>query len=75
VVCLLALTIGGELFGPWGAIFASPTAGLIQAFAAAFWINYQRTHSDEFPQEQQELAGKQPEALPATDRYTNSSDE
>jgi predicted PurR-regulated permease PerM len=61
VVCLIALTVGGELFGPWGAIFASPTAGLIQAFAVAFWINYRRTHSDEFPQDKHELAGKQPE--------------
>ena len=49
VVSLLALTIGGELFGAWGAIFASPLAGLIQAFAVAFWINYRRSHSEEFP--------------------------
>ncbi|HLX59432.1 MAG TPA: AI-2E family transporter [Ktedonobacteraceae bacterium] len=49
VVSLLALTIGGELFGPWGAIFASPLAGLVQAFAVAYWINFQRTHSEEFP--------------------------
>jgi predicted PurR-regulated permease PerM len=51
VVSLLALTIGGELFGAWGAIFASPLAGLLQAFAVALWINYRRTHSDEFPVE------------------------
>ncbi len=49
VVSLLALTIGGELFGAWGAIFASPLAGLLQAFAVAFWINYRRSHSEEFP--------------------------
>lgn len=51
VVSLLALIIGAELFGPWGAIFASPTAGLIQAFALAFWMSYRRSHSDEFPPE------------------------
>jgi predicted PurR-regulated permease PerM len=51
VVSLLALIIGAELFGPWGAIFASPTAGLIQAFALAFWTSYRRSHSDEFPPE------------------------
>src|SRR5258708_5633253 len=39
-VALLALTIGGELFGPWVAIFASPVAGLLQAFAAAVWTYY-----------------------------------
>ena len=48
-VSLLALTIGGELFGAWGAIFASPLAGLLQAFVVAFWINYRRSHSEEFP--------------------------
>ena len=49
VVSLLALIIGAELFGPWGVIFASPAAGLIQAFGLAFWISYRRAHSDEFP--------------------------
>lgn len=58
VVALLALAIGAELFGPWGAIFASPTAGLLQAFTVAFWINYKRTHHDEFPSEEIQLAEK-----------------
>ncbi len=53
VVSLIALTIGGELFGPFGAIFASPVAGLLQALSAAFWINYKRTHSNEFPPDEQ----------------------
>jgi predicted PurR-regulated permease PerM len=58
VVSLLALTIGGELFGVWGAIFASPLAGLLQAFAVAFWINYRRTHIDEFPPDQEAIEEK-----------------
>jgi predicted PurR-regulated permease PerM len=66
VVSLLALTIGGELFGPWGAIFASPLAGLLQAFTVALWINYRRTHSDEFPVEQESLGNKASENLIAT---------
>ncbi|HEU0001733.1 MAG TPA: AI-2E family transporter [Ktedonobacteraceae bacterium] len=57
VVSLMALTIGGELFGPWGAIFASPLGGLLQAFAVAFWIHYRRTHSDEFPPDQDAISG------------------
>ncbi|HZU66342.1 MAG TPA: AI-2E family transporter [Ktedonobacteraceae bacterium] len=48
-ISLLALSIGAELFGPWGAIFASPIAGLLQALAVALWINYRRTHREEFP--------------------------
>ena len=63
VVSLLALTIGGELFGAWGAIFASPLAGLIQAFAVAFWINYRRSHSEEFPPDQVAIDGNASETL------------
>ena len=64
-VSLLALTIGAELFGPWGAIFAAPTAGLIQALATAFWINYRRTHSEEFSEGESEQASKPAEELAA----------
>ncbi|HLQ11570.1 MAG TPA: AI-2E family transporter, partial [Ktedonobacteraceae bacterium] len=63
VVSLLALTIGGELFGAWGAIFASPLAGLLQAFAVALWINYRRTHSDEFPVEPDAIGSNTPDNL------------
>ena len=66
VVSLLALTIGGELFGAWGAIFASPLAGLLQAFVVAFWISYRRTHSDEFPPDQVAIESKTSENLIAT---------
>lgn len=65
-VALLALTVGGELFGPWGAIFASPVAGLLQAFAAAFWTYYRRTHSDEFPPDEVESGPKAAERLATT---------
>lgn len=65
-VALLALTIGGELFGPWGAIFASPVAGLLQAFATAFWTYYRRTHSDEFPPDEVESGPKAAERLATT---------
>jgi predicted PurR-regulated permease PerM len=48
IISLLAFTMGAELFGPWGAIFASPLAGLIQALTATFWENYKKLNSDEF---------------------------
>ncbi len=35
---LLALLIGTELFGAWGALFAAPVAGLLQAIVAAAWL-------------------------------------
>jgi predicted PurR-regulated permease PerM len=69
-ISLLALSIGAELFGPWGAIFASPLAGLLQAFAVAFWINYRRTHTEEFPQLEVEPVGKEPVELPVAPAVT-----
>jgi len=47
-IMLIALTVGSELFGIFGAIFAAPTAGLLQAFFTAIWIQYRQTHKDEF---------------------------
>lgn len=49
---LIALTVGSELFGIFGAIFAAPTAGLLQALFTAFWIQYRQTHKDEFPDDE-----------------------
>jgi predicted PurR-regulated permease PerM len=63
VVSLLALTVGAELFGAWGAIFASPLAGLLQAFAVAVWINYRKSHSEEFPPDQPAIEDKSAERL------------
>jgi predicted PurR-regulated permease PerM len=66
LISLLAVTLGAELFGLWGAIFAAPVAGVLQAFTMALWDNYRRTHSDEFPPEEQALADKRPEEPTAT---------
>jgi predicted PurR-regulated permease PerM len=56
VVTLLAMIAGAQVFGIWGAVFAAPTAGLIQALVGAFWQYYQKTHAEEFPLEQLEHA-------------------
>ncbi len=48
-VSLVALIMGAELFGPWGAIFAAPTAGVLQAFALAFWRNWHTAAPEIFP--------------------------
>jgi hypothetical protein len=34
---LVALVAGTELFGVWGALFAAPIAGLLQAIGTAIW--------------------------------------
>jgi hypothetical protein len=64
---LIALTVGAELFGVFGAIFAAPTAGLLQALFTAIWIQYRQTHRDEFVDdegEKLESASERSEALP-----------
>ncbi len=48
VVSLAALVAGAELFGLWGALFASPVAGVIQAFIVALWSEWRETHPQEF---------------------------
>jgi len=56
-IMLIALTIGSELFGVFGAIFAAPTAGLLQAFFTVFWIRYRQAHQDEFLDEEIDKSG------------------
>lgn len=51
---VLAMIAGSQVFGIWGAVFAAPTAGLIQALVGAFWHYYRKTHAQEFPLQQVE---------------------
>jgi predicted PurR-regulated permease PerM len=37
---LIALIAGTEVFGVWGALFAAPLAGLLQAIAVAAWLEF-----------------------------------
>src|SRR5712691_11034321 len=48
VVSLAALIAGGGLFGIWGALFASPVAGVLQALLVALWSEWRQTHPHEF---------------------------
>ena len=49
VVAILALIVGADLFGIWGALFASPVAGIIQAVLVALWSEWREFHPEEFP--------------------------
>jgi predicted PurR-regulated permease PerM len=49
---LIALVAGSELFGIWGALFAAPLAGLLQAVGTSVW---------------REIRGKDPQAVLHTD--------
>jgi len=71
VVSLAALIAGSELFGIWGALFASPVAGVLQALIVAIWLNWRVTHPEQFEQVKQQVADKVDESL--TDHSANTS--
>lgn len=58
VVSLFALVAGAELFGIWGALFASPLAGIIQAILIAVWTDWRMTHPEQFHQVKEEVKEK-----------------
>jgi predicted PurR-regulated permease PerM len=49
VVSLAALVAGAELFGIWGALFASPLAGVLQAILISIWSEWRARHPEQFP--------------------------
>ncbi len=56
VISLAALIAGAELFGIWGALFASPVAGVLQALLITLWSEWRMAHPDEFQQEKEHIA-------------------
>jgi predicted PurR-regulated permease PerM len=53
IVSLTALIAGSELFGIWGALFASPVAGILQALLVAIWVEWRANHPDQFHKEKE----------------------
>ena len=79
IISLTALVAGAELFGIWGALFASPIAGILQALIATFWIEWRTTHPDAFQKEKEQLSEVKapiPEAIESSpvDKPTSSSE-
>ncbi len=50
IVAITALVAAADAFGIFGALFAAPIAGLIQALLAAFWIEWRETQPSQFPE-------------------------
>ena len=50
IISLFALIAGAELFGIWGALFASPLAGVLQSMIITIWDQWRATHPDQFEQ-------------------------
>lgn len=55
IISLTALVAGAELFGIWGALFASPIAGILQALIVAMWIEWRAIHPEAFQKELEQL--------------------
>lgn len=58
VVSIAALIAGGELFGIWGALLASPVAGVIQAFLVTLYSEWREMHPHEFQAAKDKVADK-----------------
>lgn len=48
-ISIIALIAAAEVFGIWGALFASPIAGVLQALTVAFWREWKTAHPEQFP--------------------------
>jgi predicted PurR-regulated permease PerM len=55
IVSIAAIIAGSELFGIWGALFASPIAGVLQALLVALWTHWRETRPDEFAQAKEKV--------------------
>jgi uncharacterized membrane protein YraQ (UPF0718 family) len=51
LVSLFFLLAFAEIFGLWGALFAAPVAGFIQAIATAFWRQWRANHPEQYPED------------------------
>jgi predicted PurR-regulated permease PerM len=73
VVSLFALVAGSELFGIWGALFASPIAGLLQAFIITFWTEWRQTHPEHFSKNKAKLPDDLGETVVVTPEYSTEN--
>jgi predicted PurR-regulated permease PerM len=48
IVAMLALVVGADLFGVFGALFAGPVAGILQAIAVAAWNEWRLANPRQF---------------------------
>jgi predicted PurR-regulated permease PerM len=49
-VSIIALLVGAELLGVWGALFAAPVAGLLQVLLTTLWRGWRQDHPVQYPQ-------------------------
>jgi predicted PurR-regulated permease PerM len=49
-ISIVALVVGADLFGLWGALLAAPLAGLLQVLLAATWQAWREQNPRQFPE-------------------------
>jgi predicted PurR-regulated permease PerM len=68
-ISIVALLIGGEVFGLWGALFAAPIAGVLQVVLSTLWSEWREAHPQQFPEGPTDQTtteiGATPEAAPS----------
>ncbi len=47
-ISIVALLVGAQILGIWGALFAAPAVGLLQVFVTALWTGWQQAHPQQF---------------------------
>lgn len=68
IISIMALLAGAELFGLWGALFAAPVAGVIQAFLAEFWSEWRALNPTQFPDSTAAMGLDMPGPVPDVER-------
>jgi len=71
-ISIVALLVGGEVFGLWGALFAAPIAGIVQVVLSALWTEWRESHPAQFPDEDDQAEEDLPE--PALNIFNSPPD-
>lgn len=64
-ISIIALLVGAQILGIWGALFAAPLVGFIQVLFTATWVEWRHDHLSQFTGKV-DAVGAAPEALAST---------
>lgn len=56
-ISIIALLVGAQILGIWGALFAAPLVGLLQVLLTALWVGWQQAHPNQFSAAAVEVGG------------------
>ena len=73
IVSLFALIAGAELFGVWGALFASPIAGVLQSLIVSVWGQWRAAHPEQFEHAKEEAVERAEQKLDAVSDDTTAN--